>query len=86
MNEPHGNAAAMLEDGRVLMAGGGAGDVYSPAFGIWTATGPQVFPYASAASALLPNGQVLYAGGEKVKYCGSYSCTEPIADAELYTP
>jgi hypothetical protein len=45
-----------------------------------------VYPYASAAAALLPNGQVLYAGGGKVKYCGQYFCTEPIADAELYTP
>ena len=29
---------------------------------------------------------VLYAGGGKVTYCGQYSCVEPIADAELYTP
>jgi hypothetical protein len=30
--------------------------------------------YPSAAAALLPNGQVLYAGGRKVKYCGQYYC------------
>jgi NAD(P)H-hydrate repair Nnr-like enzyme with NAD(P)H-hydrate dehydratase domain len=82
----YGGTAALLQDGRVLVASGGTGDVYSPATGTWTATGPMVFPYASAAAALLPNGQVLYAGGGKVKYCGQYSCDEPVADAELYTP
>ena len=86
MNDPRGGAAALLQDGRVLVAGGGTGDVYSPATGTWTATGPMVYPYASAAAALLPNGQVLYAGGRQVKYCGQYSCDEPLADAELYTP
>jgi hypothetical protein len=86
MTDYHGGAAALLQDGRVLVVGGGTGDVYSPATGTWTATGPMVYPYASAAAALLPNGQVLYAGGGKVKYCGQYSCSEPVADAELYSP
>jgi hypothetical protein len=35
---------------------------------------------------MLPNGQALYAGRGKVKYCGQYSCSEPIADAERYSP
>ena len=82
----YGGTAALLQDGRVLVAGSGTGDVYSPSTGTWAETGPMVFPYASAGAALLPNGQVLYAGGRKVKYCGLYSCDEPIADAELYTP
>jgi hypothetical protein len=82
----YGGTAALLRDGRVLVACCDAADVYSPAAGSWTPTGPMVFPYASAAAALLPSGQVLYAGGGKVKYCGQYSCSEPIADAELYTP
>jgi N-acetylneuraminic acid mutarotase len=82
----YGGTAALLQDGRVLVACCDAADVYSPATGTWTPTGPMVFPYASAAAAVLPNGQVLYAGGGKVKYCGQYSCSEPIADAELYTP
>jgi WD40 repeat protein len=82
----YGGTATLLPDGRVLVACCDAADVYSPATGTWTPTGPMVFPYASAAAALLPNGQVLYAGGGKVKYCGQYSCSEPIADAELYTP
>jgi hypothetical protein len=82
----YGGTAALLQDGRVLVACCDAADIYSPATGTWTPTGPMVYPYASAAAAVLPNGQVLYAGGGKVKYCGQYSCSEPIADAELYTP
>jgi Galactose oxidase, central domain/Kelch motif len=82
----YGGTAALLQDGRVLVACCDAADVYSPATGTWTPTGPMVYPYASEAAALLPNGQVLYAGGGKVKYCGQYSCSEPVADAELYTP
>ena len=82
----YGGSAVLLADGRVLNAGSGAGDVYSPASGRWTSTGPMVYRYASAGAALLPNGQVLYVGGSKVKYCGQYSCDEPVADAELYTP
>jgi hypothetical protein len=76
----------LLQDGRVLVAGGGTGDVYSPTTGTWTATGPMVYPYASAAAALLPNGQVLYAGGRRNTYCGQYNCDEPLADAEVHTP
>jgi len=82
----YGGTAALLQDGRVLVASSGTGDLYSPAAGTWTETGPMVYPYASGAAALLPNGQVLYVGGTGVKYCGLYSCDEPIADAELYTP
>ena len=70
----------------MLVAGAGTAGVYSPATGTWTATGPMVHPDASAAAALLPSGQVLYADGSPVKYCGQYSCTEPLADAALYTP
>jgi hypothetical protein len=82
----YGGRAALLQDGRVLVAAAGVGDVYSPTTGTWTGTGDMVYPYASAAAAVLPNGQVLYAGGGKVKYCGQYSCDEPVADAEVYTP
>jgi hypothetical protein len=86
MNAQHSGVAALLQDGRVLVADGDTGDVYSPATGMWTATGPMVYPYASAGAAVLRNGQVLYAGGRRTKYCGQYYCDEPLADAELYTP
>jgi hypothetical protein len=82
----YGGRAVLLQDGRVLAACCGVGDVYSPGTGTWTSTGPMVFPYAAGAAAPLPNGQVLYVGGGKRKYCGQYYCEEPIADAELYTP
>jgi hypothetical protein len=80
-------AAALLQDGRVLVAGYSTGDVYSPATGTWTATGDMIDPglYASAA-ALLPDGQVLYVGGRRDAFCGQYQCSEDTADAELYTP
>jgi hypothetical protein len=71
----YGGAAALLQDGRVLVAGGGNdGEVYSPATGTWTAIGPVVYPGLSGrAAAVLPSGQVLYAGGEWF-YCGVKNC------------
>ncbi|MGH3021894.1 MAG: Kelch repeat-containing protein, partial [Gaiellaceae bacterium] len=78
-----------LQDGRVLVAGGGdAGDVYSPATGTWTATGPMAYPLVGGSTvALLPNGQVLSVGGERISSCSPKQCsTEPSATAELYTP
>jgi hypothetical protein len=73
---------------RVLVAGGGnEGEVYSPATGTWTATGPVVYPGLSGrATAVLPSGQVLYAGGERF-YCGVKNCFyKRSANAELNTP
>jgi hypothetical protein len=81
-------AAVLLQDGRVLVAGATqAGDVYSPAAGTWTATDPLVYPNRlGSAAALLPNGQVLSAGGHRM-VCGVKNCDfEPSANAELYTP
>ena len=85
MTSTRGGPAVRLRDGRVLVAGAGSGDVYSPATGTWTATGPMVFPYASAAGALLPSGKVLYAGGIR-SACEKFGGCEPLADAALYTP
>jgi hypothetical protein len=52
-----------------------------------TATGPMVYAGLSGrAAAVLPSGQVLYAGGERFS-CGVEQCFyEPSAGAELYAP
>jgi hypothetical protein len=89
LNQPRWlHEAVRLRDGRVLLAGGGyAGDVYSPATGTWTATGPRFHGLVGgAALALLPNGQVLSAGGARLANCSPKGCgSEPVASAELYT-
>jgi hypothetical protein len=70
----------------VLVVGGATGDLYSPATGTWTATGPMAsFPYPYAAAALLPNGQVLVAGGYDSP-CQKFGGCQSLAAAELYTP
>ena len=84
-----GPAAVLLQDGRVLRAGGGeAGCVYSPTTGTWTATGPRVYSLVGgSALALLPNGQVLSVGGARLANCNPKGCgSEPVASGELYTP
>jgi hypothetical protein len=89
MTDYHGPQVVLLQDGRVLLAGGGyAGDVYSPATGTWTATGPRVYSLVGgSALALLPNGQVLSVGGARLANCTPKQCgSEPVASAEVYTP
>jgi hypothetical protein len=84
-----GGATRALRDGRVLVAARGeAGDVYSPATGTWTATGPRVNPaVGGSAVALLANAQVLNVGGERLASCTPKGCSsEPSASAERYTP
>jgi hypothetical protein len=89
MTDYRGSEAVALQDGRVLVAcGGDAGDVYSPASGTWTATGPRAYPLVGgAALAPLPDGRVIGVGGERLANCSPKGCgSEAVATAELYTP
>jgi lysophospholipase L1-like esterase len=80
------------DKGEVLLTGGSlravteagvrplAAEVYDPALGEWTATGPMVFPRLEHKAALLPSGEVLVAGGDLGTPVNS------LASAELFTP
>ena len=88
-----GDTATLLKNGQVLLAGGeqdgtaatvtSRAELYNPATGTWSATSSMTTPRAGHTATLLPNGQVLVAGG--IGTCVNFSC--PIlASAELYNP
>jgi hypothetical protein len=76
------HTATLLQDGRVLIAGGGvsfnnsiaSAELYDPATGTFTATGNMTTARSGHTATLLPGGMVLIAGGS------------PSATAELYDP
>jgi len=80
------HTATLLNDGSVLVAGGlcnGGGayadnsaELYDPSTGTWKATGSMNVARVSTAATLLPNGQVLIAGGNSTSSGGT--------SAELY--
>jgi hypothetical protein len=86
------HTATLLRDGRVLIAGGcstnecggylASAEVYDPRTGKFTATASMTMPRAGATATLLPDGDVLVAGGHK---CGGIPCPA-LASAELYHP
>jgi hypothetical protein len=90
-----GDTATLLHDGRVLIVGGtdvwgggtqyllGTADLYDPATGKFTATGPLSTARHLHVAALLPDGRVLIAGG--VGECVANPCPT-IAAAEVYDP
>jgi N-acetylneuraminic acid mutarotase len=83
-----GHTATLLQNGQVLVAGGdgtcvsgscpvlATAELYNPATGTWTPTGSMSAGRYSHTATLLPNGQVLAAGG--ALFAGS--------SAELYDP
>lgn len=86
-----GHTATLLNDGRVLIAGGqgGAGnaplasaELYDPSTATFRLTGPMTTPRSGHSATLLDDGQVLITGG-----VGPVSGSDPaLASAELYDP
>jgi hypothetical protein len=84
-------AAVVLQEGRVLAAGGGMGDeelprhasaeIFDPQTGQWTPTGDMAIGRSEAeyASVLLPDGRVLVPGGHT-------AFQTPVSSADLYDP
>jgi N-acetylneuraminic acid mutarotase len=88
-----GHSATPLADGTVLIVGGIGGigaaassahtqpaEVYDPAGGTWTATGPMAFNRVGHTATLLSDGRVLVAGGT------SQSGGQPRSSSEIYDP
>ncbi|WP_434385734.1 Kelch repeat-containing protein [Melittangium boletus] len=67
----------VLDDGRVLAAGGGG--VFSPAHGTWRASGPGHTARTQAAAVRLGDGRVLVVGG-------ATAAAEASTRAEVYVP
>ena len=82
------HTATLLPNGQVLVAGGentsnsssylASAELYDPASGTWSATGSRATARVLVTATLLPNGQVLVAGGE--------DSGGALASAELYDP
>jgi N-acetylneuraminic acid mutarotase len=86
-------SATLLNTGNVLVAGGFVGKypnqvttasalLYAPSTNSWTTTGSLNVSRARDTASLLPNGQVLVAGGENE----SNDRFTTLTSAELYTP
>jgi hypothetical protein len=74
------HTATMLNDGSLLVAGGlcnggftypdNSAELYEPSTGTWKATGSMNVARVNTAATLLPNGQVLIAGGNSTSSGG----------------
>lgn len=87
-NRGSGLTATVLQDGRVLIAGGQFGDnslasaeLYDPAAGTLTATGSMTTSRSFHTATLLVDGRVLVTGGHRFNHPVS-----AVASAEIYDP
>lgn len=88
---PHGggHSATPLNDGKVLVAGGGTGtrtasaDLYDPESGSWSPTGAMAVARAEHTATLLADGRVLVAGGVGNN---DLSAEGYLGSAEVYDP
>lgn len=81
------HTATLLLDGRVLIAGGGAGtsaELYDPETGTFTPTGNMTTSRWSHTATLLADGRVLIAGGFTEE--GAFPVRATTGSAELYDP
>jgi hypothetical protein len=65
-----------LRDGKVLALGGPGAEIYDPSTGKFTLAGKFPTPYGKFGAALLPNGNVLVAGGQLNGALGELNTTE----------
>jgi N-acetylneuraminic acid mutarotase len=79
-----GATATLLQDGEVLVAGGGSAsaELYNPKTGAFKATAPMTTPRTDATATLLQDGEVLVAGG----CCQLGNPYKSLTSAELYDP
>jgi WD40 repeat protein len=86
------HTATLLTNGLVLVAGGAtsifdassatnSAELYNPAIGTWTVTGPMHTARYTHTATLLPNGKVLVAGGQSTNAFPNIT-----ASAEIYDP
>lgn len=95
--QPGGCTSTFLSNGKILRAGGAAtasasasplgatntASLYDPDTGTWTATGSMTAKHARHSATLLPNGQVLVAGG--VDSANAISASADIYDSATGT-
>jgi N-acetylneuraminic acid mutarotase len=77
------NGAAYGCDAGSFLVNLRSAELYDPATGAWTKTGPMTIGRELQTATLLPNGEVLIAGG--FNSCDDDFCSD-LTDAELYDP
>ena len=88
-----GHTATLLNNGQVLIAGGGpnfnsptaTAELYDPTRGTFTPTGNMTTPRTGHTASLLPDGRVIIAGGYSSSG-GTLTLLQPLKTAEIYDP